>query len=357
MESWWETLYAKSTDIRDYLFAQVQDDTCGWGQALERIWSLEKARWPEGLLLTGPAGCGRHNTAVHTARFLMENRKFDTVFATGRDFWDGAADWNQVCARVDAMLTHYDEVGENGMHSLCLVLEQVGSSQEELAFLDYLARTLYVYRLNREAWDQKEAFPDFFLILIEEQGKTLPPLLRQCLRQCRMAPPSLSQRKEYLEHHGADVTGAEYIPLEKFAQLTDGFSYAQLRDTVENVCLLIMRLEDTDADLPEEIASLIQAQNPCPEFVTRRRELMRRAEEFLEKLPEALAKIPVSTVGQGNPQPAPAESNAPNENTDLGKERERFETEPVKELFYDCFYFKDIIEEPDAAEEQLSAPA
>lgn len=225
----------------DYYLSQLPDDSFGWGRILTNMWFAEGETRPSGsgLLLTGPAGCGKH-TALHHMIFLLSRRNYQFIFLDGNDLNDA----DESIEKLNALL---DQCHEN-QSGLCLVLEEVAQQPYSPALYKYLGNTLCQYYLSRgeesrlpgpkdhplQQWENDSLpglYHPFFLVLIEEEEPRLPALLRNRLQTCRMTLPTFKQRLAFIENHELGNIQTQ----EGFLEQTDGLSYGQLEDLINSL--------------------------------------------------------------------------------------------------------------------------
>ena len=284
--AWLKRVRLHSQLVSEYLSTRSPDDSFGWGRILRNMWFPSGSEQPSGagLLLVGPAGCGKHTALHHMLRLLPQTPR---VSIDGRDEAPYAAvfldedslagpdeDFAACQARLNLLLDQYYDRGQG----LFLVLEHASRLPFSRRLFRFLEEQLAAYFLNRGESaltpgpkDQAGALPEpaespyppLFLVLLEEEEPELPALLRGRLQLCRMSRPDLYRRKEYLLNHDVqnvrlDLDGLH--PGQTLADLTEGLSYAQLED-------LLVSLRALTADLqhpvsPEEEDSLRLSQLP-----------------------------------------------------------------------------------------------
>ena len=306
--AWLKRVRLYSQLISEYLLSQIPDDSFGWGRVLQNMWFPTGSEQPSGtgLLLVGPAGCGKHTALHHMLRLLplsprveIEGRyeaPYDAVFLNEDSLADPEEDFAVCQARLNLLLDHYYDRGQG----LFLVLEHAARLPFSRKLFRFLEEQLAAYFLNRgerslapgpKDWPDLSAepaespYPPLFLVLLEEEEPELPALLRSRLQLCRMSRPDLLRRTEFLLNH--DVQNVhldldELHPGQNLADLTEGLSYAQLQG-------LLADLRALTADLAypvslEEEDSLRLSQLPESLQVSRSAAQASSPEETLEKL-------------------------------------------------------------------------
>lgn len=324
------------------------DDTFGWGSMtgvlLSRLGSSgvsqkELSRNSCGLLITGPEGCGKHNTAAHMMVQLQE--EYEMIFLNGMTL--GALGSVKSRQFLEALLEHY--INED--KALCIQLEDMEDCPCRRELLTYFGQQLRNYRIAD--------FPPLFLILIDGREQDIPSCLRSQLLLCRMSLPTQAQRMEFLKVHAKELRNT--LSLTLFARATEGANFAQLLDMIAAVTWLVdshdlMTLPD--ADLLEFLAT----QMPVPSKEDALQKLTVTAQNLMEQLPQILknaaAAIPaggtvVQQVTTATPAPQPV---APNTNDYVGQERKRIENLAFKDLANELFG-KDGCDEIDRVAEAL----
>lgn len=224
--------------------AETPDDTFGWGATFQQMWT-ETVR-PNGLLLTGPYGCGKHTAAAHMLHILL-----------AEDYECAIINDDVVLAEdsVPEMKSWIDEnIGQK--HKLCVVVDQLTDGMKRGELLSYLGQRLNKNRVTPEAKD------DLFLILIEHEEACVPALLRRNLLRCAMSLPSAEYRQVFLENYLYNTfqINLKYYANDELLHCTEGFTYAQLKDLAYQIGLMI-RMDDSDG-IDEYIEQLAKDQAP-----------------------------------------------------------------------------------------------
>ncbi len=267
--AWLKRVCLYSQLISEYLLTQVPDDSFGWGTVLRNMWFPTGSEQPSGtgLLLVGPAGCGKHTALHHMLRLLpqfprveIEGRDeapYDAVFLDEDSLAGPEEDFSVCQARLNLLLDRYYDRGQG----LFLVLEHAASLPFSRKLFRFLEEQLAAYFLNRgerslapgpkdwpglSAEPAESPYPPLFLVLLEEEEPELPALLRSRLQLCRMSRPDLFRRREFLLNH--DVQNVhldldELHPGQNLADLTEGLSYAQLQDLLTDLRALTADLQ------------------------------------------------------------------------------------------------------------------
>lgn len=281
LQEWLDKTLQDSADLEYDIFLEELDDTFGWGEILELMWYKLPQPCAGGILLTGPDGCGKHTAAAHMVRLAVKRGRLGVVFLDGADFYAQSLSWLQ--ERLNLILDQfYDQ--EQG---LCLVMENLEDLPWRKELLTFLGRTLRDY--SRGTGNVQDAFPALFLVLLDRQEETVPPILRNKLRLCRMSLPNLVRRKQFLAKYAANIRS--FVPMDQFAQATEGASYAQLRALVENVSDLVDCRDEQLSE--EEFLRFLVEQMPL--------QTERQLTVLTETVRELIARIPdlIRTVDQG----------------------------------------------------------
>lgn len=335
-KDWLERVIARSEDFEKCLKTHWTDDSFGWGALLGKLWNEPAETRPTGLLLTGPEGCGRHAAAAHMVRILY-GENFESVWLTGDDLLE-EGNISVAQERLDALLDEFWEK-EKG---LCLVLEQLEGRTGRKELLNSLGKSLWDYWLARKT---KRENSRLFLILIDN-GRGIPSLLREQLQRCRMTLPDQQRRRSFLGNNAADLKN--YVDLDDCSVYTEGFTYAQMEDLVRD---LRMQVDATSmAFSREELKQMVEEQEEEPPASHRRAVLEDRLTRMLDKLPEMLDQLPallqaVASSGRGwANQPDVSQIDLPSQNLeDMSQEalssitRESLEEKDVSVLVAEIF--------------------
>ena len=305
LKSWLENAEQGTTPFY-HLTSQELDDTFGWGERLCKMWNNGTlAPPPQGLILTGPDGCGKHTAAAHMYNILTETHPTNALVIDGQT----------LCADGYAAATH----------RLRYVIDQPKDGQPWFLILEGLEdcgfrRELFTWLGQALVfeWFLEERHPKpLFFILIDSIVEDIPSNLRRYLRLCRMVLPSQNRRKAYFTGLFPEPT----FNFDLLVQETDGLTYAQLVDLAQNLkCALCCLWGNQMSD--EELQDFLNEQYPVPAAEEPLRSLAESARLFVESLPELMthmgtavlpAPIPqpiVQPVPQPIVQPAPADPTA-----------------------------------------------
>ena len=336
----------RSTTLMQYLRQIQLDDTFRWGKMIKSYLQVpsDSLRRKKGLLITGPSGCGKHTAAYHATVFLNDKWKdsfstveypFECAFVSGKDFSFPHEQKDLVNTYLNGLLHSY--AGQN----LCLVLEypersthceelleRLGQisckyycassvSEEVVGYVGYDGYDGYDYYDDDETSesgfsnDSVEQLAPLFLIVITEDEKIIPSVLRERLNLCKMTLPNYDRRFAYFLNNGnfeENLMGynSEQVKAlcQKLAKETEGHTYQQLRDSVEELIMQIYGdLEVTELGMSQTCANL---QNVDENVVANRvkQRFYEKIIEFVDHIPEILGKIataaPVSIVAQEN---------------------------------------------------------
>ena len=376
-KAWVERVKDDSAMTRSFLLTQWADDSFGWGKILKNMWFPTGEELPTGtgVLLVGPAGCGKHTAIHHLLRLMDQLPKQEDEDGSLRDsYLYVSLDWEELLepedgfAACEQMLSMLLDDCYDRHQGLFLVLEGTTRLPWSRKLYRYLGSQLtdyYLYRgkgaftagpKDRPAsldWEEDETvLPPFFLALIEEEEPMMPALLRSRLQLCRMSRPNLLRRKNYLMNRdlgNLHMDMDELHPGQTLADLTEGLSYAQLEDLVNSLSALTAELAEP-VELAEE-DSLRQEQTPQETLPELQRQVWEKAESLMDKLPEMLAQrsyiIPepsreasVSPERESDRSSEPAPVSAPNYDPATFNEEDeltRLNTMPVKNLAIEFF--------------------
>ena len=324
---WMEKTLKRAWSRLRNIGAEPLDDSFGWGAMFSMQVDQARTMSGRGLLLTGPDGCGKHTAAFHMVG-LLTDRGYECVFLDGYELCAEGFD----CAsnRINALLDRsYDN-----KTGLCIMLENLEQCTCRRELLPLLGDLLYDYGLNTDE------VPPLFLILLDSDEKTIPAALRSRLRLCRMALPNQKRRKIFLDNKAQGIS--RYVSLDKFAEVTEGVTYAQLLDLVWNVQDL---LDSKDTCLSEaDFLDFIRDQMPTPELQSVLMQGAYAAKHYFEQMPQkmydALTSIQLTAPAAAPVQQAVAEmvvhvnDDMP---IDMGERRKEFESMPFKQLEKEVF--------------------
>lgn len=275
-KEWIEQTVELSESLWAYHKQQHLDDSFGWGEIFQRH-AQSAGITASGLLLTGPAGCGKHTAAVHMIKHLSYNG-YSPVFLDG----EALADWDlpRFKEAFDGLLDHYYDLTQN----LCVCLENAKQCPFRQGMLSYLGQTLNTYFLGRDTYEYT-----VFLILIDEEESDIPSILRNRLRLCRMNLPGEGNRLVFFKNRCDAIK--PYIEPDVFVRETAGLTYAQLRDLVDNLLTLTehQRRNGVQPPLSEELfIGFTVSQLPDPEPREAAWQLTRTMQQYVDVLPKAM---------------------------------------------------------------------
>ena len=214
-----------------------------------------------GLLLAGPAGCGKLSTAKHLVGNLRQ-RGYESLFVlTGIGFGNYSLD--KAVERIKAILDFATED-----RPLILILEQLSENKYAEELYDILQD--FVMEQETEI---------FFPILIERDACVFPSAVRRNFPLIMFELPSFEERKNYIRLHqnvevyfdkesGSEEDGEsdilsykivfDGITLDEMASDTEGFSYAQLKYLMEYVKLYMADIIVRDRENNQNVCERIQ---------------------------------------------------------------------------------------------------
>ena len=281
LQQWLDATLQDSANMEYDIFREEPDDTFGWGEILELMWYQLPQPCAGGILLTGPDGCGKHTAAAHMVRLAVKRGRLGVVFLDGADFGAESMPWIQ--ERLNLILDQFYDQGQG----LCLVMENLEDLPWRRNLLTFLGRTLGDY--SRGTGNPEDAFPPLFLVLLDRQEESIPAILRNKLRLCRMSLPNRIRREQFLTKCGANIRS--FVPMDRFARATEGASYAQLRALVENVTDLVNCRDEQLSE--EEFLRFLEEQMPLRKE-NQMSVLTAAVRELIDRLPDA-----VRSMGQG----------------------------------------------------------
>ena len=366
--AWLKRIQLYSQLISDYLFIQSPDDSFGWGRILKSTWFPTGSEQPSGagLLLVGPAGCGKHTVVHHMLHLLPQTPRVEidgrdeapyaAVFLDEDSLADPEEDFSVCQARLNLLLDHYYDRGQG----LFLVLEHCSRLPFSRKLFRFLEEQLVSYFLSRGEnslapgpkdrpglfmESAESPYPPLFLVLLEEEEPKLPALLRSRLQLCRMSLPDLYRRREFLLNHdlqNVHVDLDEIYPGQSLADLTEGLSYAQLEDLLADLCGLTADLQHPVSLEEEDSLRLSQ----LPTSLKLPREAHSSSEETLDKLLAFLAQsaimprgtLPEQASNLAGEEPATSRLDAPDPaDFDPDAYRQRLEKMSMRELEKEYF--------------------
>ena len=293
MENWLKICQEYSEITVKMVRKEPPDDFFGWGATLEQLWQ-ESVR-PKGLLLTGPDGCGKHTAAAHMLRILLQER-YDCVVIEDTVL--------EALCEIQPLISWMDNALAQ-KRKLCVMVDQLTDETKRSELFSYLGRCI---RKNSLTPATKDAL---FVIVIEREYQQMPAALRQNLLSCVMTRLSAEYCKDFLEHRFKDgslgVNWREF-ETEELYQITEGFTYAQLKDLSYQIALAI-HVDPTEGT-QEVILDLARAQKSynaemsvgdrlcdfmetIPALIDHIEETAsERAKLFLQELSSAIEKLP-----------------------------------------------------------------
>lgn len=304
VESWFEKVKLQTEDRLQYIQYQKLDDSFGWGEMLRRYLDCdsERIKCKRGLLFSGPYGSGKHQAAYHVIQYLTtidewvkkhgENEEdvYKSLILSGEDFLylNDNDDRSFISELLDIVFEEYDE------KKLCLVLEnpEYYSNCQEL--LRHIGRINCIFRSN------PVENPHLMIIVITnaENEEVIPPILREHLMLCRMSLPNREKRQKFLETNAGLLNfmlskKQSSLSVDELLDITEGMSYAQLRDLSESALLYLGNYDETL--VLKGISAMVEEQLPDYEQEDIRTRLYLKLEDFIDALPELLEKFPLNT--------------------------------------------------------------
>lgn len=269
MENWLKICQEYSEIAVKMFREEPPDDTFGWGLTLTQLWQ-ERVR-PKGLLLTGPDGCGKHTAAAHMLHILLQEH-YDCVVIE-----DTAV---EATCEIQPLISWMDDALAQ-KRKLCVIVDQLTDEAKRGKLFSYFGRRI---RRNSLTPDTKETL---FVIVIEREYKHMPTALRQNLLSCVMTLPAAEFREVFLQNCLSDTFGIDLRQYagEELYQITEGLTYAQLKDLSYQIGLAIHSIPTED--IPEEILDLAKKQRSCAAEMPADERLC----DFMETLPALIDHI------------------------------------------------------------------
>lgn len=219
-----------------YLFSEERDDSFGWGNMLKAQLDCpaEILRTKSGLLIVGENGCGKHTAAYNAVEYLCsgyaksedpEDAQYECVFLSSLDLEAVIKDFRNVYEYLNALLDYFEG------KKLCLVVEDINDNEIGKEFYRRLGQFVCMYKAREE-------LAHLYVIIIAEDEKNVPSVLRERLTLCRLLTPNPTARLNFLRAQYAFLsTVKKYLGEDstdelcgEIAELTEGTSYSQLKD-------------------------------------------------------------------------------------------------------------------------------
>ena len=299
----------------DYLKADVvsrkeQESRCilnpdysfGWKDAIEMMMESGKT---DGLLLTGPDGCGKH-TAADIAVNILAGEDYRILYLSGKDFMFTEEEINAneenhqqmieqeeydiltddiVHTFLDKLLDEFFESGAN----ICFVTEGIMQSDFGESVYQRLGKYMCMYNSSPD-------FPRMVSLLIEPDDACVPSMLRKYLRLIRVSYPNKEQRRRVLINCGVKGDAAQAS-----AEYTEGFTYAQLSDLARNIAVYSELNEDgqlnadfyldiIDSQSPDTLAHT-NAKEGSEAFYSEKIRLYQKLQQLVDIAPQILEKM------------------------------------------------------------------
>ena len=237
----WLKICQRYTETIMRIAEEELDDTSGWGVIFRQM-RREFFR-PNGLLLTGPDGCGKHTAALHMLQILQQEQ-YGCV-AINESVMDAVTGVQELGYWIDERMEEQQD--------LCIIVDQLADTDRRRDLFYYFAQRLSRNQGNLEIKDS------LFLIVIEPEENGIPTLLRRNLMHCAMRMPSFKYRCMFLEkyllktfHYKLKANESEEL-----AGCTDGFTYVQLKDLAYQIGLMI-NLNPSESGIVEDIVQMIK---------------------------------------------------------------------------------------------------
>lgn len=289
-EQWLKQVQETSKLYNDFFCRQESDDAIGWERLLKELLQYQETQRDYGFVITGPEGCGSHTILSETLFLIQKETDCETIFLTGEQLSDGVETQQEACTRLEMLLEHFQQKNE----LVCLVLERLEETPFRAALLRVLERQ--ICRIENEK-AKKDSDWSFFLILMQEENASLPPVLRSRLQVCRVQYPKRFRRRVFFENQLEELY---YIfPKEQQEQLldqTDGFSYQQMSN-LAGLLRAALRASNQDPLTDELLEELIDGQRLKKPEAVEKAAFWTTVEQTLKNLPDLLQKLPQNIVG------------------------------------------------------------
>ena len=254
--------------IKSHPLPYKEDYSFGWKDIIEQ--AVEK-NINDGLIFSGPDGCGKH-TAAELAYYTLwkteeENgREFEFVYLPAKVFAFSPEELNADAEERLSMIEKgtVDDYTDDIVHrffeclfrqmpeadGVCLVIDN--TDREDLKNVyDRLGQYVCISQYQGES----AVIPPVFVIIIDKNDHCIPSLLRRKLLMIRMSYPTMQQRLELLKNMSVDEEIAVQL-----AQATENYNYAQMRDLAKNTEIYMFTSEAPSEAFYEDI---VLSQMPC----------------------------------------------------------------------------------------------
>lgn len=313
-ETWLSYHLKESAAYASFIRDLSLDDTSGMGSAVADVARQPLRHRPSGILLTGAAGCGKHNAAYHIIQALSRE-SYQPFFLTGRTLGEGAEVFSDLTARLNQLFDHmYDE-----HRGLCLLLDEPDECKWSTELYAFLGRTALEYAAHIDS------FQPLFLVLISQKPPALALLLRKKLLRCECILPTQTERDRFLSARGKMI--ASSIDLSALSAMTDGCSYADLEQVIDTLAFHVDRLGRSPRI--DELSTFVKPflpvrgqENPIVDAIL-------HLESILEHL--SFGSVPVVS------KKAELEMDISQPQPDPSTERARIEALPPRQLAYELF--------------------
>lgn len=324
-EEWLDFLLKESEQYQNLILDLHLNDAAGVGGMLGQLIRRGRGYRPDGILLTGPTGSGKHNVAWHILQALDEE-DCAPVFLTGEALAEFRGDYPALAERLNALLERFYDNKQN----LCLVLDEPELGGLGAQLYSFLGMTVRAYQSD------SAGAPYLYLILIAEKQPPLGSLLRDMLLLCPCVLPDLEARTAFLTEHGKAIRNI--VSLKQIAELTKGCSFADLRQIVD---MVDFRSQITGAAPDEEALRYMIRQvsfedsKPQEDPVA---EALHRLEGVFTELKDALAKLDFSAIGESKSVKVEEVVVKPQINTEgVVPDQKSVEEMPVRRLSAELF--------------------
>lgn len=303
IDSWIEEIMTESDDRLSFIGEVAFDDSSGWGKTLKRYLNNTKVEIEEkrGFLFTGPLGSGRHQAAYHVIQCMCVDRadevrlldNYKAVFLSGDDFRDIPRE--HIRMYLDGLFGKIEA-------PMCVVLEEPESAAEYKTLLKAFGRII----CHRYTFvdDYEHLLP----IVITQDDKYIPNILRERLTLCRMTLPNVQQRRNLIcnleneEEEDSDLLKVlqddmAAISVDQFITMTEGLNYGEIRDIIETGSMYLKISSDQSENFRLFINSqLINEDDDYPAAESAADRLHERLITFIDEIPELIEKLPAGNT-------------------------------------------------------------
>lgn len=234
-KEWVENITKESNDIYNVVMNKRLGDASGMGEMIRKCIVMGKTARPMGLVLSGPAGTGKHTAAYHAIEAL-EQEGCVPVFLTGSGMAEDISSYADFVECLNAMLDSFYDDGKG----LCLVIDEPEEAGFGVRFYSFLGRVANDYRIH------PDDLPTLFIILISEKKLLIPSILSDMLLSLVFVLPDIDQRTVFVNERARSIKN--YVSLPDLAKYSEGCSFSDLERVIKRLEVII----DTTDCAPED---------------------------------------------------------------------------------------------------------